>query len=195
MQTPSILQRVFRLLSEALSQNQITPTDIYDFYYITYVYQMDPSVLQDSFKKDVIETELNRIKSHYLAEFIPLFQKQLKKYSERNRVDKTFNSGKINSNDLQELLALMKATYRSDMSRRNERWEKIIEHLIALNTTQDIPSMISTIDRINNLTHNTETQVLDKLANSHSILKAFNEAHKAKPEFLRTKTSADVRNL
>jgi len=124
---------------------------------------------------------LQDIKNKYLGTFIPLIQKQLYKYLERNRIDSnSFSEGDINTQNTENLDLYMKNTYRSDMTRRNVVWENLTKLVNELSKTSDSGNIIKIIDRINNNIHNTGDLILTKLDNGSELLKALDICHSSK---------------
>ena len=72
----------------------------------------------------------------------------------------------------------MQQTYRSDMKRRNDRWDEVTGYLAKLCKAVDINDLIHLIDRINNCVHNTGELMLSKFKNGNELLKAYNFIHR-----------------
>ena len=68
----------------------ITPKDIYNLYYIDYILQTSPTVIQSQFGQETVTHYLSNIKNKYVKLFKEIAYKQLVKYAERNRVDSDF---------------------------------------------------------------------------------------------------------
>ena len=117
-----------------------------------------------------------QIKKTYLRVFGKMIKEQLEKYGSRRRTDPDF---KIPENPTPaELNHLMGKTFRSDMSRRNDRWMELTKWLEALDHSRSIKDTFFAIDRINNTTHNTQENIMSKFQNASSLLTAFDNAHR-----------------
>jgi len=148
---------------------------------------------------------LEEIQNLYVNVFTELLTKQIEKYVLRGRIDMqggqpAFDVRQIRAAPMQRrpmlIQHMMKQTFRSDMQRRNTVWDMIAEYLYELSTTGLPNKVCYYIDRINNAVHNTKTQVLDKLPNSSSLLRAFDLCHKARtPREYSRYVSPEVRQL
>ena len=83
----------------------------------------------------------------------------------------------------------MRKTYRSDMKRRNDRWEYLTENLAELQKTSETSKIMFYIDRINNAIHNTQESIMSKFRHGYILIYALNDCHSLKPEQLKFKTS------
>lgn len=187
--------RIYKIYSFSQSKKNIYPVDIYDFYYITYLIQSGSLNSESAYNKFIIEEKISEIKDKYISSFENLILNQLNKYLSRGRVDEDFPSKLQNGISLSEMMNLMKKTFRSDMIRRNERWEMITEYTLKLTNANEKNEIIKIIDRLNNLLHNAETQVIEKLPNGNALINALDFSHKSTVNQLRNKVSKDVKEL
>jgi len=189
-------------LSEGLGQGTLTPTDIYNFYWICTALSYEQ--IEDE-KVQLAHFYLKEIQDLYVSVFTELLTKQIEKYVSRGRIDMqqgqpAFDVKQIRAAPLQQRPALIKQmmakTFRSDMKRRNEVWDQIADHLYNLANTGLINKICFYIDRINNSVHNTSTLVLDKLPNGMGLMQAFDNCHKSRnpKEFARF-VSPEIRKL
>ncbi len=159
---------------------EITPRNICTFYVIEYV--MSSGDGNEDFQY-LAEDYLEKLATKYVNVFGDLIQKQIQKYIDRGRTDPNVSLDSASRLPMQRrvsvLADLMKKTFRSDMSRRNDRWNELADYIVKLNNAKDTKTTLYLIDRINNAVHNTKTQILDKLPNSRELLAAFNAAHEA----------------
>jgi len=190
-----ILEHIYRKMFESMNSN-ISSSDIYNFYYATLLYQTKFSFL-DQFGKFIVDETLRETKKLYLNNFRNIILSQLEKYQTRGRVDKSWDGViiKDNSYTYGDMDKLMKATYRSDMVRRNDSWNQLTEYLSKLENSIRLQDIIFNVDRINNCIHNTQENILSKFDNGYELINAFEFAHKASTEELKTKVSKDLRNL
>ena len=163
----------------------IDPKDIYSFYYVCLVTNKEQPIIQEF---------ITHLRQTYLNVFSVVIKDQLAKYQKLQRVDPDFD-GSIINNDINNLSVLMKKTFRSDMVRRNDRWNLLTELLITLNKTTNLPQVLFIIDRINNVVHNTGETMLTKLNNGHQLLQVFNLCHNATERFLRAHSHPEIREV
>jgi len=156
----------------------ITPKDIMTFYYIEYYYRKN-SV--NSFDRDEMNTAMDRIMQHYIRGFGRLLYNQLKKYVQRGRYDEPFDiketSIEPTVEELETYYKQMQTTYRSDMTRRNEKWIDIAAWTFELARAYRAGNYMGAfqyIDFLNNAIHNTNTKVIEKFANGDELLNALN---------------------
>lgn len=169
--------------------NDLSPNDICDFYYLSYIYQTrGGSIASD--ESFVFNERLQELKTKYLTNIGNLIKKQLIKYKSKGRHDSDLS---IPSNlDFNLLHINMQKTYRSDMSRRNTKWEFITNSLQQLNKSSSVKDIIFYIDRINNAVHNTDTGLLEKI--DPMLLKVLDTVHNAKtPHDFLHYVSGDVK--
>jgi hypothetical protein len=186
-----------RILELVNNRNSLTPTDIYDFYYLCAGISSEQINLRDHF---LAEFYLREIRETYLNVFTELLTRQIEKYVGRGRFDKSFDVRQLRAAPLEQKFELikdmMKRTYRSDMVRRNDVWIDIALHLQNLSKHEDAKNICYYIDRINNSVHNTAELVLDKLPNARGLLQAFDTAHNSRnPGEFRRFVSPEVRKL
>lgn len=173
------------LLNEALiGSESISAKDIYNFYYLWYIATTQPSAVATPYGREVMKTYLQALKDKYVRLFRRLLIKQIAKYISRGRVDSDVLSKNVSelesmsSSDLQKLMA---KTFRSDMTRRNERWDMVADFVTKLDSASSTNDMFLYINQLNNAVHNTKTQVMDKFPNFYSELEpAFNAVDKIK---------------
>lgn len=174
----------------------ITDRDIYSFYYLTYLYQTNRLNMLDEYTHFVVEDFLLDLKRVYLKIFTNLVREQLIKYNEAGRVQLPLSKSAIKAASIYDLASMMVTTYRSDMKRKNTRWQQLCNLLIDLNYTAQLSSIIHCIDRINNVVHNTKKSILDKLPDAESLLAAFDACHQAKhPDEFSHLVYKDIRTL
>ena len=161
------------LIKEIHDSESLSARDIYNLYFLVTLYQTKPHLFKTDYGEYTIEYYMKQFKRKWLAVFTRMMQKQLAKYVARNRIDPDFDKSQVESDNPKVLAALMKKTYRSDMKRRNERWEMLGDDLIKLDNAFTIPNIFMTIDHLNNIVHNTGQPMLDKLSNYYGeLLKA-----------------------
>lgn len=177
-------------IKEQSETDVLTPVDIYDFYYLTYIFQKRKNFSQE--ESFVFNQRLMELKTKYLNNFGNLLKSQLKKYKSRGRHDPDFNVP--DNSDFDSLHLNMGKTYRSDMSRRNTNWELITKNVVELNKSSSVKDILFYIDRINESVHNTETGVLEKI--HPNLLQAFDHVHASKDpkDFIRY-VSREVRTV
>jgi hypothetical protein len=182
--------------------NTLTPTDVYDFYWICTALSYEQLADEDV---RIAHFYLKELQDLYVMVFTELLTKQIEKYVQRGRIDMVqgkpaFDVIQIRQAPFHQRPALIKSmmaqTYRSDMQRRNEVWDQIADHLYNLANTGAINRICFYIDRINNSVHNTKTLVLDKLSNGPQLLQAFENCHRARnPRQFARFVSPEVRRL
>jgi hypothetical protein len=162
-------------LEEVDGKPYFPPETVFQTYYALWLgqnYGSDPEV------KSVLSSVAESLRDEYLEGYGDVVRTQLRKYYGRDRVDDDFNAKDINSDRFNVLDGLMKKTYRSDMRRRNKRWIMLTEYLDKLSQRNlSYMDMLLTMDRINNVVHNTGEVMLTKFENSKELLQAFNKAH------------------
>lgn len=193
------------LLNEALiGSESISAKDIYNFYYLWYIATTQPSAVATPYGKEVMKTYLQALKDKYVQLFKRLLIKQIAKYISRGRVDPDIlskNVSELESLSSSELQKLMAKTFRSDMTRRNERWDLVADFVTKLESASSVNDMFLYINQLNNAVHNTKTQVMDKFPNFYSELKpAFDAVDKIKSgnqwELMKgLVTNKDIRGL
>lgn len=161
---------------------ELTPRDIYNFYFLMTVASYHPEAVQTDYGKFIQDEYLKALKLKYTSLFKGLMYDQLRKYVSRGRVDADFPKEKLadgpSTMSAGELLALMQKTFRSDMQRRNDVWilaGSFLKQLESATTPKDIYLMI---DRLNSAVHNTQTAILGKV--SYDLTKVYDRIHKAK---------------
>jgi hypothetical protein len=186
------------LLSEIHDVESLTPKDIYNFYYLWHTSLHNPAAVQTPYGKEVQTYYLNQLKSKYVKLFTKLLAKQVQKYVKRGRVDQDFPvDTQWDQVAPEALVGLMKKTFRSDMTRRNDLWELVGSFVVNLSKAQAPKDMFLWINQLNNAVHNTQGKVLDKLPNYYTDLnKAFDAVDKAgNIEALRQFVDKDIRDL
>lgn len=163
--------------------------------YIYYILLYDYLKQTNKMHEFVINEQSVKIKNHYLDSFKQLLTKQIQKYIDRDRIDKEIKNINLKNASVGKLYTLIKKTYRSDMQRRNVRWEKLAELLVDLKNQKQSSNILEKCDRINNLVHNTRTSMLDKFDNWKKVLEAFEFAFSKKSNLrtLRIKISKELR--
>jgi len=173
------------LLNEALIGSlSLSAKDIYNFYYLWYIATTQPSAVTTPYGKEVVKTYLQALKDKYVKLFRRLLINQIAKYIHRGRIDKDVlikNVNELESLSSSELQKLMSKTLRSDMKRRNERWDLVADFVTKLESANSTGDMFLYINQLNNAVHNTQTQVMDKFSNFYTELKpAFDAVDKIK---------------
>lgn len=172
------------ILFEVLQPNTISARDIYNFYYLWYIATTSPQAVNTDYGREVMKTYLVQLKAKYVSLFKALLVKQIAKYISRGRVDIDFPKdaiAKLQTLSTGELKKLMAKTFRSDMTRRNDRWEMVADFVYNLENATSVEQMFLYINQLNNAVHNTHTQVMDKFPNFYSELKpAFDAVDKIK---------------
>lgn len=192
------------LLREELVADNITAADIYNFYYLWYIASTQPKVVATNFGNDVMKSFLYNIKGKYIRLFKKILVKQITKYIQSARVDQDFPKeviGSLGSMSSSELKKLMAKTFRSDMKRRNDKWDMVAEYVSNLENASSVNDIFLYVNQLNNAVHNTQTKVMDKFPNFYSDLKpAFDAVDKIRNsnhwEILkRLVTNKDIRDL
>jgi hypothetical protein len=172
------------LLIEAGVISDITPKDIYNLYYIDYILQTSPTVIQSQFGQETVTHYLSNIKNKYVKLFKEIAYKQLVKYAERNRVDSDFKRTLISPTmSCDNIHALMQKTFRSDMKRRNDVWNHVTEYLLKLSNAITFKDIIWSINALNMAIHNTGAAIItdtNKIINATQLIAAFDTIHKIK---------------
>jgi len=159
------------LLTEIENDIRLTPKDIYNFFYLWNVYVDSPDVFNTPFGEETLNHYLSLWKKKYIDIFTKLIIVQLYKYDTRGRVDPDYpRRADLTQKPLSALLALMKKTFRSDMTRRNERWILIANATNNLANSRSPSDIFLWINQLLTAVHNTRTPVMDKLPNYHSEL-------------------------
>lgn len=151
-------------------------SDIYNFYALSYI----NSMTTERSVKSQLMFYLRPLKEKWLKVFKKLLYNQIAKYVARGRVDDfvkmEFNKLSLETVSANNLERLMKATWRSDMQRRNTNWNRIAEWTSQLETTDKCDDICFLIDRLNNEVHNADENILYKLDNRFELLQALNQA-------------------
>ena len=172
------------LLIEAGIITDITPKDIYHLYYIDYILQSSPTVIQSQFAEEIITHYLSSIKNKYIKLFKELVYNQLVKYAERNRVDTDFNQNLLSPNmSCDDMHTLMQKTFRSDMKRRNDVWNHVTEYLLKLSNAKTFRDIIFSLNALNMAIHNTGAAIITdthKIMNAAQLISAFDLMHRIK---------------
>lgn len=181
------------LLTEGTGE--LTPRDIYNFYFLFFVSSYHPEALQTQYGKFIQDEYLKTLKAKYVSVFKHLIYEQIVKYVKLGRVDQDFPKEKLNPNlSGAELAGLMKKTFRSDMNRRNNVWDLAAEFLTKLETSTNAKDTFLMIDRLNAAVHNTQTAILGKV--SYDLSKVYDKIHHSKsPNELLPFIDKDIRNL
>jgi len=168
----------------------LTARDVYNFYFLHGIKTYFSELLRTDFGEFLFKEYLNYFKKKYVKTFKELIARQIAKYMYRGRIDPDFptfdgidvkdtekNVEKLRQVSPSELYRLMRKTFRSDMIRRNERWEEIATHYEMLNRSSSPNDILLAINMLNNAVHNTRTTVIDKFPNYYGELDAaFKEA-------------------
>lgn len=154
--------------------NYLEPHDIYNFYFLYTALQTQEIEQVDQF---YIDEFAQNIKDKYLLVFRPIVVAQLHKYETHKRVDSDF---KFKDGSFLDIHNLMQKTFRSDMERRNKRWEELTYWLSKLEKEKSTKKILFDIDRINNTTHNTHESILSKFPNHDELLIAFDHCSEIK---------------
>lgn len=185
-----------RALLDALFEagDTLTGQDVYNFYFLWWVYTQEPDKLRSQYGAHVLGEYLHPLRQRYISIFKRLLSEQLTKYVERRRTDPDFDGGKVGVDQPSETLwHQMEKTYRSDMRRRNTVWNTVGEHLVALEQATSPYAVFTSIDRLNSCVHNTDTLILGKIDNS--LMRAYETAANSKPEFWQKYVDKDLRQL
>lgn len=184
----SLVQPRKRVLCEGVG---LSPTDIYDFYFICTGLSYNQINVRDY---NLAEFYLREIKDNYLRSFGQMLAEQLKKYYTRRRVDSSFDANQINPSNYLALKDLMRQTYRSDMKRRNDVWNSVADYVYKLSMVNDAREICSIVDRLNNAVHNTDELMLGKLGQQFSS--AYDNVHRSRiPQDYIKFVSPEVRRL
>lgn len=153
--------------------------DLYNFYFLFTL--LSRKEISGEFEEYIAKEYMKKFKEKYLFVFKELLYKQILKYINQNRVDSdvTIERLKANKNNSSDLYEMMKHTYRSDMSRRNEVWNMIGEYLKELDDVSEINKVGFFIDRLNNCIHNTKEIILSKFDNGYQLVRTMDEIHNA----------------
>lgn len=187
-----------QLIREVHDVESLRPKDIFNFYYLWHTALHSPEAVQTQYGKEVLNYYLSQFKAKYVKLFTRVLANQIKKYVSRNRVDADFpKEQNIDGLPADQLLALMKKTLRSDMQRRNDKWEMVGEFVVNLSKASSPKDIFLWVNQLNNAVHNTQTRVMDKFPNFHTELnRAFDMVDKAKNvEALRQHVDKDIRDL
>ncbi len=171
------------LLKELIMENNgdaITSRNIFDFYYLFTISQLQPAALQTNYGTHTENLFLNALKAKYISNFKTIISKQIQKYHDRKRIDPDFNVSLMVNASPATLLDLMKKTFRSDMTRRNEVWILACEYLMKLENSSNKKETYLYIDRLNNCIHNTQSSILSKFANGSALVSAYDKVHHAR---------------
>ena len=146
------------------SIGDITPNMIYTFYYLEkmMIQHETPEV-----KRELIKF-LVQLKPMYIDTFSKLLIDQLSKYHSRKRVDSDFDMG-TNTSPV-ELARLIKKTFRSDMTRRNDLWNVCADNLVSLSQSNSLNTTILYIDRLNTCIHNANESMFYKLKDGYQLV-------------------------
>lgn len=186
------------LLKEIHDVESLTPKDIYNFYYLWHTSLHNPAAVGTTYGKEVQSYYLNQLKTKYVKLFTKILSQQVQKYVQRGRVDPDFPKDiQWDSASPEALWGLMKKTFRSDMTRRNDVWNMVGEFTTNLSKAQAAKDLFVWINQLNNAVHNTNGRVLDKLPNYYASLRqAFDAVDKAgNIENLRGLVDKDIRDL
>jgi hypothetical protein len=174
-----IFEKYLEIIKEA-SMPRLSETNIYDFYFLYTLSQTDNNFNSDRYKSFLFEEYSKRFKAIWLNAFKIIVYDQIQKYLKRGRVDDDFPNvlKPVNQYNFENLYYLMTKTYRSDMERRNDRWVMLADYLRQLSKeSMTVDDIYFTIDRINNVVHNTGEIMLSKFQNSRELLNAFENSH------------------
>lgn len=163
---------IISTLVEDKSDPLLLPSDIYNFYFLWLVSTRAPEALQTQYGSYISSTFLDSIREKYIETFSHLIKDQLLKYASLRRVDQEFDASRINSATPGDLLSMMKQTRRSDMRRRNERWELIAEHTKKLAESTNRQDIFLCVDQLNSCVHNTDSPVIEKFSNGDELMHA-----------------------
>jgi hypothetical protein len=182
-----------KILVESINNQTIgiQPKDIYNFYYLNYLLSdRRESAGLDVDQINSAKYEVGLIRNIYLKSFVPVIQSQLKKYLNRERIDRNaFTMADIATDNYETLDRMMKKTYRSDMKRRNDRWEYLTSALSGLQKTKESKQVMYFIDRINNAMHNAQESIMVKFPNGDDLITALSDSHRLNPQQLKSKIS------
>jgi len=186
-------------LKSLLKENSgnLSSKTIFDFYYLWYLYTNNPILFESNYGKFILENYTEEFKKICVDLFKKLVYKQIVKYVQRNRIDIDFPKGQPTGNtSSKDLLLLMKKTFRSDMKRRNTRWEGVAESVANLENSNSPKDIFLWVNQLFNAVHNTETKVMDKFPNYYSeLLKAFDIVRDHNPQHWKQFVSSDIRQI
>ena len=187
--------QTFQLMIEAsVLEDEITfrTSNITDFYLAAYLHDV---VEEDD--KDILEDIILDIRQRYLEGFKPIVLQQILKYIKRGRMVQEYDREDLLGTDFSKLHAIMKDSRRSDMKRKNVRWEQLTQHLTDLaSQNRDIKKIKFLIDRINNTVHNTGEVMLSKFENGQRLMQIYNMVHEAKiRDLMRLSSNRDLKEL
>jgi hypothetical protein len=185
----------FQLLMEDIDKPYFPVETVYQTYYALWLGQRHGG---DSDVEYTLEAVAKSLREEYLEAYMDVVKAQLMKYYKRQRVDQDFDAKQIKSNKFKVLDDLMNKTYRSDMRRRNDRWNMLTEYLTKLQDKKmNYMDMLLTMDRINNVVHNTGEVMLTKFDNARELLQAFEKSHNIKDpkEFKQLGASVTLNKL
>lgn len=196
------MTKLKKLVKEGLeSVEMLTPKDIYNFYFLWWTAVNQPKLVSTNYGKEIMNHYLTQWKIKYTKAFKKLIAIQIGKYIQRGRVDPDFPkdaAAKLMSMSASQLQSLMAKTFRSDMQRRNDRWELVADFVTKLESANSPKDIFVYVNQLNNAVHNTQTRVLDKMPNYYSeLMKAFDFVDKAKSPQLQLKglVDKDIRDL
>jgi hypothetical protein len=193
--------KIKKLIKEVHDVETLRPRDVFNFYYLWHTAVNQPQLVETPYGEEVMGYYLAQFKEKYVRLFTRLVIKQLSKYVARNRVDPDFPRDQLTVGTTplkgKELAGLMKKTFRSDMQRRNDRWNEVADAVANLETSKSPKDIFLWINQLNNAVHNTQTKMLDKFPNYYSELKrAFDVVDRATNiEMLKTSVDKDIRDL
>lgn len=183
------------LLLEAVSGN-ITPSDIYNFYFLFYYNSHEPALFNTDYAKEMEHEFLTSIKNKYLITFKELLAEQINKYISHKRIDADFPVSSVSGKDSAEKLAMLMAkTYRSDLKRRNDVWNVAAEGVVKLEKTSNPKMLYLPLNSLNMVVHNTQTKILGKLTSGCELLQALDACANVDPKYYVGRVSKDLRNI
>jgi len=182
------------LLTESVGG--LNPSDIYNFYFLWWLYVDRPNLFQSDYGKFILDEFSEKLRNKYVRLFKQLISEQLQKYAARKRIDPDFDASKISpSAPAKTLYDLMQKTFRSDMQRRNDVWNIIAEHTAILETAKTPKDIFVSIDRLNAAIHNTNTSVLGKFIGGQNLIAAYDTTDKHNPQYWKQHVDKDLRQL
>ena len=190
MKTRAVIEQ---LILEA--ESEITPSDIYNFYYLWQLHSYTPQLLRSDYGAFVADEFLGYVKKKYVAIFSRLLFKQLQKYQGRTRVDPDFDMTGVTVKDPGVLRDMMAKTFRSDMSRRNKRWDLIADSTANLASSSRKEDIFYNVNALNMAVHNTRTSILDKLSSPQELLKALQTVTDVDPTHWKGHVKKDIRSI
>ena len=174
----------------------IFPSEIYNFYFLWYLYVNQPQLFQTDYGQFILDEYMKKLKEKYLDLFKKLMSEQIVKYVSRARIDPDFDKSKIRPTERAEVLwHQMEKTFRSDMKRRNDVWNMVGEYLTGLENASSVKDMFIYIDRLNSTVHNTQTLILGKLSSGNELMNAYNTAHNHNPQHWKQFVDKDIRQI